>query len=208
MKHSLLLPSLLLAGVAVGLTGIVPEAMTNHRVTFSLLCLLVVQVGLGLGNRSDFPRIIRSLDLRTLALPLFTIVGTLLFTFIGALLLPIGSVRDTMALGSGFGYYSLSSLLILDMRSQALGLEAATALATTALLINIVREVTALLFCGAIARRGRVPAAISVAGINSMDVCLPMIASRSEHQHFIPMAMVHGIALEISVPLLIGLFCM
>jgi len=49
-------------------------------------------------------------------------------------------------------------------------------------------------------------APVSVAGINSMDVCLPVI-SRYSGKNIVPVAIIHGIILEISVPLLISLFC-
>lgn len=45
-------------------------------------------------------------------------------------------------------------------------------------------------------------APVSVAGINSMDVCLPVI-SRYSGKNIVPVAIIHGIILEISVPLLI-----
>ena len=49
---------------------------------------------------------------------------------------------------------------------------------------------------------------ISVAGINSMDVCLPMIVRSSyKGEELIPIAILHGIALEVSVPFLINVFC-
>lgn len=45
-------------------------------------------------------------------------------------------------------------------------------------------------------------------GINSMDVCLPMIVRSSyKGEELIPIAILHGIALEVSVPFLINVFC-
>ena len=47
-----------------------------------------------------------------------------------------------------------------------------------------------------------------LAGINSMDVCLPMIVRSSyKGEELIPIAILHGIALEVSVPFLINAFC-
>lgn len=75
-----------------------------------------------------------------------------------------------------------------------------------ALLANIMRELIALFGIPLFARLGGRLAPISVAGINSMDVCLPMIV-RSSGSELIPLAVLHGLALELSVPLLVGLFC-
>lgn len=48
---------------------------------------------------------------------------------------------------------------------------------------------------------------ISVAGINSMDVCLPTIVREAHDKDVVPLAVTHGMALEVSVPILIGIFC-
>ena len=112
-------------------------------------------------------------------------------------------LMDCLAVGSGFGYYSLSSVLITNLKGGAAD---AAALATVALLANIMRELVALFGIPLFARLGGRLAPISVAGINSMDVCLPMIV-RSSGSELIPLAVLHGLALELSVPLLVGLFC-
>ena len=52
-----------------------------------------------------------------------------------------------MAIGSGFAYYSLSSLLIVQFKEAAIGLEMATQLGTIALLANIIREMLTMKFC-------------------------------------------------------------
>ena len=50
-----------------------------------------------------------------------------------------------MAVGSGFAYYSLSSILITQFKEPSIGLQLATELGTIALLTNIFREMMALL---------------------------------------------------------------
>ena len=93
-----------------------------------------------------------------------------------------------------------------DLGSASLGQAAAVELATIALLANIVREMLSLFGTPLFSKWGGRVAPISVAGINSMDVCLPLIA-RYSGSEFVPQAILHGIALEVSVPLLIGAFC-
>ena len=50
-----------------------------------------------------------------------------------------------MAVGSGFAYYSLSSILITQFKEPSIGLQLATELGTIALLANISREILTLL---------------------------------------------------------------
>lgn len=114
-----------------------------------------------------------------------------------------------MAIGSGFGYYTLSSVLIGQFKEASVGSDAAASIAAMALMANVVRELFALLSCRFLSARGYGEAAISVAGINSMDVCLPMIVGSEtpSNVRLVSAALFHGIILEVSVPILISIFC-
>ncbi len=78
-------------------------------------------------------------------------------------------------------------------------------LATVALLANVVREMIALFGMPLFARWGGPLAPISVSGVTSMDVCLPSIA-RYSGSDLVPLAILHGIVLEVCVPILVGAF--
>ena len=165
-----------------------------------ILSVMVVLVGLGLGAGDNLHYMLRTFNWRMLLLPLCTIVGTLLFSALGVLVLRGFSLTDCLAVGSGFGYYSLSSV------SATLGVQGAAELATVALLANVVREMIALFGMPLFARWGGPLAPISVAGVTSMDVCLPSIA-RYSGSDLVPLAILHGIVLEVCVPILVGAFC-
>ena len=83
--------------------------------------------------------------------------------------------------GSGFAYYSISSVLITQLKAPSIGMQLATELGTIALLANIFREMTALI--GA-----------------------PFI-SKYSGKEAIPLAILHGILINISVPFFVSLFC-
>lgn len=104
------------------------------------------------------------------------------------------------------GYYSLSSLLILDLRGPSLGTGVATQLAMLAFLTNMSRELVALtgapMFRKYFGRLGPVAAA----GVTSVDVTLPVIVKVCGSQTMV-VAVVHGIVLEFTVPLLVTFFC-
>ena len=200
------LPLVLLAGMLMGYYGLLPKSWGSSKVSFVVLCLLIAEVGLSLGNRPDLKTVMKSVDFKILLLPFFTIAGTLLFSALGAIVLPF-SVRDVLTVGSGFGYYSLSSILILDQKAAIIGQSAAVELASLSLLINLLRELVALILCEPLSRSGRVYQAVSLAGVTSMDVCLPMIVNSRTSPQNMPIAIVHGIVLEISVPLLLSVLC-
>ena len=200
------LPLVLLAGMLMGYYGLLPKSWGSSKVSFVVLCLLIAEVALSLGNRRDLKTVMKSVDFKILLLPFFTIAGTLLFSALGAIVLPF-SLRDVLTVGSGFGYYSLSSILILDQKAAIIGQSAAVELASLSLLINLLRELVALILCEPLSRSGRVYQAVSLAGVTSMDVCLPMIVNSRTSPQNMPIAIVHGIVLEISVPLLLSVLC-
>ncbi len=209
MNH-LLYPLMVVVGIIAGLCGLSLQLPSEISLPQILLYLLIIQVGLGIGMRPDLKNIFKNFKPGMLLLPICTIAGTLSFTFIAAMFLRGDNFSDVMAVGSGFGYYTLSSVLIGQFKEATAGPEAAASIAALALLANVVREMFALISCRYLSKRGYGITAISVAGINSMDVCLPMIIGENEDSsgsQLVPAALFHGIALEISVPLLVAAFC-
>lgn len=206
MKENLIVFAFFAAGVAIGYADIAPAWLLSPDLPMAILSLLILLVGLGLGSGDDLQYMLRTFRWKMLLLPLFTIVGTLLFSVLGVFLLRGLSLRNCLAVGSGFGYYSLSSVLIADLKSASLGVQGAAELATVALLTNVIREMIALFGMPLFSRVGGRMAPISVAGVTSMDICLPSIA-RYSGADLVPLALLHGIVLEVSVPILVGAFC-
>lgn len=204
MKGNLIIMGCFAAGIAAARMDLLPAWLLSHDVPVYILSALIFQVGIGLGASNDLQRMKQSFGAGMILLPAATIIGTLLFSAAGVFLLGDRSLADCLALGSGFGYYSLSSVLIADMKCAA---PDAAELATIALLANIIREMSALFGASLFARWGGRYAPISVAGINSMDVCLPTIVREAHDKDVVPLAVTHGMALEVSVPILIGIFC-
>lgn len=205
MKTNIIVLICFVAGIFIGTFVDEGFAAKCGEIPPYLLYLLVIQVGINLGANADLGSMYRSINFTSVLLPLFTIGGTLLFTAGAALMIDSMKMNDCMAIGSGFAYYSLSSLLIVQLKEASDGIEIATQLGAIALLANITREMLALFGAPLYASFFGKYAPVSVAGINSMDVCLPVI-SRYSGQNVVPMAIIHGIVLELSVPLLISFF--
>ena len=194
MRDSLIVFVFFAVGVALGYADAVPTWLLDPDLPMIILSVMVVLVSLGLGAGDNLHYMLRTFNWRMLLLPLCTIVGTLLFSALGVLVLRGFSLTDCLAVGSGFGYYSLSSVLIADLKSATLGVQGAAELATVALLANVVREMIALFGMPLFARWGGPLAPISVSGVTSMDVCLPSIA-RYSGSDLVPLAILHGIVL-------------
>ena len=164
------------------------------------------QVGIGIGSNKKLKELVKSLRPKMLLVPMATIVGTLLFSAFASLLLSQWSVFDCMAVGSGFAYYSLSSILITQFKEPSIGLQLATELGTIALLANISREILTLLAAPLLVRWFGNLAPISAGGATTMDTTLPII-TRTAGQQFVVVSIFHGFVVDFSVPFLVTLFC-
>ena len=206
MKSSIVVMGLFLLGILLGINHFIPNEWLGGNLTMGILYVLIFQVGIGIGSNKDLKEMLKGLKPKMLLLPLSTIIGTLLFSLLASFLIVQWKVTDCLAVGSGFAYYSLSSVLITELKQASVGVQVATELGTLALLANIAREMISLLGAPLFSKFFGKLAPISVAGINSMDVMLPMI-SRYSGKNMIPVAIMHGIVLEMSVPFLVSLFC-
>lgn len=206
MKNSLIILCVFIAGGLTGLNRLIPEDWFKGNTSIIILYILIFQVGISIGSNKDLKDMIRFLSPRMLILPLSTIAGTLLFSFLASFAISQWRTTDCMAVGSGFAYYSLSSVLITEIKQASAGIQIATELGTLALLANIIRDMISLIGAPLFTRMFGKLAPISAAGINSMDVMLPMV-NRYSGKNMVPLAILHGIILEISVPLLISFFC-
>lgn len=206
MKGSLLVLVFFLIGCLLGIADMLPLDKLQGKLTLYILYALMLQVGISIGCSKNLKSIVSQLRPKFLLIPLATILGTLLFSALASLLLTWWSVFDCMAVGSGFAYYSLSSILITQFKEASLGLQLATELGTIALLSNIFREMMALLGTPLLCKYFGKLAPISAAGVNSMDVVLPMI-TRYSGSDMLPVAILHGLLIDMSVPFFVSFFC-
>lgn len=199
MRGSLIIVGFFIAGALAGYSGLLDVGSLGVDISMLALSALIFCVGLGIGhNISELKMSIRSLEPRLLLLPLTTIVGTLAGCLAVGMFLPERSSADVLAIGSGFGYYSLSSIFITEYRGVELG--------TIALLANISREIITLLCAPLLCRVFGPLAPVSSGGATSMDTTLPIITSVSG-KRFAVLSVYHGFVVDLSVPFLVTLFC-
>ena len=198
MKGSLIIVGFFILGIACGVMHWLPDLNAVGNVSVWTLYALLFCVGMTVGNNTTLMKSFTRLDPRLMLLPLMTIVGTLTATAIVSLAMPHRNLTDCLAVGSGFGYYSLSSILITQYRGPELG--------TIALLANIIREVITLLGAPLMVRYFGPLAPISAGGATTMDTTLPIITRTSGHD-FVILSLFHGFLVDFSVPFLVSFFC-
>ena len=198
MKGSLVIIGFFIAGVICGYTGLISADIAQSDISFYALCALLISVGFSVGNDPTTWQRFKALNPRLAWLPVMTILGTLAGSMVVSLLLPHRSIADCLATGSGFAYYSLSSILITQYKGAELG--------TVALLANIAREIITLIGAPLMVRWFGTLSPISAGGATTMDTTLPII-TRTCGQQFVVLSLFHGFCVDFSVPFLVTLFC-
>ena len=193
-------------GVVLAAFGWLGEGSMPEELDMWLLYALMIQVGISIGADSRLKETLRSLSPRLLLVPLATIVGTMISAFGISFLISRWSVGEVMAVGCGFGYYSLSSILVSSLKEASIGVQAAAELGTIALVANVFREMMTLIFAPLMVKWFSPLAPICSGGATTMDVTLPVI-TRYSGQVWVFVSIVHGVVVDFSVPILVPLFC-
>lgn len=206
MKGSLIVVGFFALGCVLGWSGRLPDVVIENDITVYVLYLLMFQVGLSIGSDKKLKDILGSIRPKLLLVPLATIAGTLVFSALVGLLLTQWSVFDCLAVGSGFAYYSLSSILITQLKEPFLGVQLATELGTIALMANIMREIMALLGAPLFVKYFGRLSPICAGGATTMDTTLPII-TRYSGKDLVFISIFHGIIVDFTVPFFVSFFC-
>lgn len=162
-----------------------------HINTWYLLLVFMFIIGLDLA----YSPLSRSwLNWRIFLVPMSCVLGSLGGALLCALFLNDIAIKDLVMLSQGFGFYSMSGIVVTELKNPTLG--------SIALINDLSREIIAILFMYIVG--WRYPrSAISSAGATAMDVTLPMIKQACGNE-FIPHAMVSGLVLSILAPVLVS----
>lgn len=135
------------------------------------LALLLFTVGYDLAAGGDLRKKIKGLPKIALAVPFLIAIGSLAGAAFSSLFidLPVG---DGVLVGAGFGWYSLSAVIISQSYDVTLG--------ALALITNVLRELLAILLTPLIARKLGFLPAVAPGGATTMDVTLPIVSQSTD----------------------------
>lgn len=160
-----------------------------------LLILLILLVGFQLSHSGMTLRQVLVNKRGVQACVIFCLsvaVGGLLY----ALIMPDVTFTQGLALSSGYGWYSLSGIIMTDAYGAVWG--------SVALLNDLLREFTALLFIPMLIRKYPTTA-VGLGGVTTMDFTLPVIQSSGGNE-VVPLAMSFGFLVNIISPVLMVVF--
>ena len=194
MKGSLIILSFFVLGLLLSLFKILPDFIIENDYSTYALYLLMFVVGIGVGADKSSLKVVKQVSVKIIFVPLSAIIGSLLGTFVASYFIKDVNFIEAMAIGSGFGYYSLSSVTITKLAGSVLGV--------MALLSNIIREIVTLLLTPLMVKFFGKLAPISSGGATSMDTTLPIITKYSGKEYAV-ISVFNGIVLTIIVPFLV-----
>ena len=196
MKGSLIILSFFSVGLLLGYSNTLPDFLIKNDYSSYALYFLMFLVGIGIGADTQAWQALKSYNLKIFLIPFTTILGTALGVSLVYLIVPGLSFKEVQAVGAGYGYYSLSSIIITETYSKTLGV--------VALLSNVMREISTLLLAPLMAIYFGKIAPICAGGATSMDTTLPIITQASGKE-FAIISLFHGIVLSIVVPFIVTL---
>lgn len=194
MKQTLLTLGFFCVGLLLG--HFLPQVATEGDLALYALWTLMAVVGLSVGADERLSGLARSLGPRALWLPLGCVAGTFLGTLLCSPLLPY-DLSDCMAVGAGFAYYSLSSIIIGQERGPELG--------ALALLCNVARELAVIALGPLLMRLGGAPMVIMAAGASASDTNLPTVVRAAGPAWLVP-AIASAMVVDLSVPFWLAFF--
>lgn len=184
-----------LCGILAGYF-VVPDTVAAHcgDVITVGLCLLLFLVGLDMGKQGNIWSDIKKVGFRVLLFPLAVVAGTLCFAALTSLFLPL-SVRETVAVASGMGWYSLAPMILSEYSAS---------LSAMSFLSNVMREVTAIILIPFVARYVGYAECVALPGAAAMDTCLPIVVGATSDRIAI-YSIASGVVLSFAVPVLVPL---
>ncbi|AOR64952.1 lysine exporter LysO family protein [Pectobacterium wasabiae] len=191
--ESVTLCGVVFGGFLLGLTQWSGFTYASQGSEYALIFLLFL-VGIQLRNSGMTLRQI-VLNRRGLVIALIVGISALGGGLLAAWLLGL-PLKTGLAMASGYGWYSLSGILLTDALGPVIG--------STAFFNDLTRELLAIMLIPALAQHNR-SCALGLCGATSMDFTLPVL-QRGAGVDIVPAAIVHGFLLSLAAPILMAFF--
>jgi len=185
-------------GTVASFTHLLSEPLINAclQITDISLIILLFLIGFDIGNNRESLKTLLKADRYALIIPAGTIIGTIFGGFLVSLVTDL-SANEGMAIASGFGWHSLSAILLADMKGSDIG--------AIAFLSNVFRESIALVSIPFLVKFLGSYAPIAAGGATTMDVTLPVIEKYCGKRAAI-VGFINGIILSTLVPIILPLY--
>lgn len=186
-----------LGGILAGLF-LVPDAIVADIDSISTLLLgfLLFSVGVDIGSNKSALSGIKSKSKMVITIVTAVILGSIAGGLLVSYMYKI-STNTSLAITAGYGWYSISAILLKDLASAEVG--------AIAFLTNVFREILAFILIPIMAAKFSHESSIPPAGATAMDTCLPLI-SRVTSPDVAIISFLCGVILSSLVPVMVPFF--
>jgi uncharacterized membrane protein YbjE (DUF340 family) len=161
----------------------------DKYILYTLYCQLFC---LGIGFcKLHFLDIIKNYHFIIIIIPFLSLFGSIAGGLLANNIFRLNMFQETISISSGMCYYSISAIINKSFLGDRIG--------TIALITNLLKEITTMVFCPLLVRMFGSLAPIATGGASTMDNTLPFIRRNTESQ-FMMIAFVNGVILSIVVP--------
>jgi len=184
-----------IVGIIVGIS-IFPSEWVNATNYFMDvgLCLLLLLVGIDIGKQKNILSEVKKMGYSLLIVPIMVAGGSIIGAMLGGMFIGL-PFNEAGAVGAGFGWYSLSAVMLTDYSAH---------LSALAFLSNVMRELLAIMTIPFIAKWIGYMEAVAPGGATAMDTTLPIITQYTDSKIAV-LAFVSGVLLSSMVPLFVSL---
>lgn len=195
MKSTILIILFFAIGLLGGVLNWWPQWLLDDQLSMYALYALIFLVGLSIGSDQGAMSVLRRINPKIIFIPLAIIIGSLGGAWLVAWMFGVLNTADSLAIGAGFGYYSLSSILIAEVSSPEAGV--------IALLSNVMREISTFILAPILIPIFGKLTPIAIGGATAMDTTLPVAVKYSGKEYGV-FALFTGIVLSMLVPVIIS----
>ncbi len=151
-------------------------------------------VGISVGMNKGLLSKMKDYHLKIFIIPTGVIVGSLLGGLVSSFILKL-PLSYSMAIASGMGWYSLSSVTISSLVNAEMG--------SIAFMSNLMRELFSFMLIPVLAKYLNAYTCIAAAGATSEDTTLPLMLKYTDEEAVV-LSVFSGVVVSLMVPVLIS----
>jgi len=177
---------------------IIPTSLLEYLDLISTISLsiLLLGVGIDIGRNKEVITDLKRLGFKIILVPTLIAIGSIAGAILFGILIKL-PVNESSAIAAGFGWYSLSAVILTKTYSTDIG--------ALAFLSNVFRELFALVLIPLLAKMGTKLTVIAPGGATTMDTTLPLITKSVNDTEIAIIAFISGAVLSAFVPILVPL---
>lgn len=157
------------------------------------VCMILGIVGFTMGLTGEITEHLKHVGIKVIVIPLLAVAGSLAGGALYGVLSSL-TVRESVAVSAGFGWYTLAPGLITEAGHTVAG--------AVSFMHNVMREVLGIIGVPMFARVFGYLECTAVPGVCAMDICLPIV-ERSTRSDIIVYSFMTGLFMCITVPVLV-----